>query len=181
MWEGRQIDELPLADALVTALLLLALVLAAAAVVAAAAALGDRLLVRLGARQSAADGYAARYYVGRRERTEPAVFIVDAAVRRLAHAGHPRPFGWGRADADGLRLAHSLLQDVLGGPAAPEHVERFRDDVVARLPSDGFVLSAAHVQRWLARHSSPLDRLRSWIGVRRPTGRDLRARARSAS
>jgi hypothetical protein len=181
MWEGRQIAELPLADALVTALLVLAVGLAAACLVALVAALGEWLLARLGARRRAGEGHAMRYYVGRRERTEAVVFIVDAAVRRLTHAGHAGPFGWGRADAGGLHLAHSLLEDVLGGPAAREHVERFLDDVVVRLPSDGFVLSVAHVQRWLARQTSWRSRLRSWAGVTRPAERDLRARVRSAS
>ena len=85
------------------------------------------------------------FYVGRLERLQPQVFVVGAAVRRLEHPG---PFAWGVAGAASRHLADGLLRDATGRRPAPDHVERFADEVVSRLPGDGFVLAAEFVQHW---------------------------------
>jgi hypothetical protein len=91
--------------------------------------------------------HARRFYVGRLDRAQPEVFVVDAAVRRLKPPG---PFGWGTPGAASRHLAEGLLRDATGRQPSRDHVRRFADDVVTRLPGDGFVLPAEFVQRWLS-------------------------------
>ena len=86
-----------------------------------------------------------RFYVGRVERAQPEVFVVDEAVRRL---DHPGPLGWGRAGAASRRLAAGLLRDATGRRPSPDLVGHFADEVIAKLHSEGFVLAAESIQRW---------------------------------
>jgi hypothetical protein len=84
-----------------------------------------------------------RFYVGRMERSQPAVFVVGDAVRRLDGT-----FDWGSDDPGSRRLAAGLLRDASGRRPAADRVGRFLEEVVVRLPSDGFVLAADYVQHW---------------------------------
>jgi hypothetical protein len=45
--------------------------------------------------------------------------------------------------------AAALLQDAIGHPARPATVAAFADEVLGRLPYDGFALSSADVCAWL--------------------------------
>jgi len=158
--------EPQLSTVVAATLVLLALVLAASLTVGVAELLarrpprpGDPFGRRAGAP-------ARRFYVGRLERSEPSVFVVDSAVRPLAHAGPgPRRFGWGSVDQGGLHLAHSVLRDVGSADPAPDQVHRFLGEVVKRLPDEGFVLAAEHVQGWL--HAQRRRRGRTGAAVRR--------------
>jgi hypothetical protein len=84
-----------------------------------------------------------RFYVGRMESSRPAVFVVGDAVRRLNGS-----FDWGSDDDGSRMLAAGLLRDASGRRPSSEHVGRFLQDVVARLPADGFVLAADYVEHW---------------------------------
>jgi hypothetical protein len=135
-----------LSTAVGAALVLLTVVLAASLTVGVA----ELLARRLPRSHHTFGASPRRFYVGRLERAAASVFVVDSAVRPLAHAGPgPRRFGWGSVDQGGLHLAHSVLRDVSSAEPAPDQVRRFLGEVVSRLPDDGFVLAADHVQRWL--------------------------------
>ncbi len=84
-----------------------------------------------------------RFYVGRMERSRPAVFVVGDGVHRL-----DGPFDWGSDDAGSRQLAAGLLRDATGRRPSSERIGRFLQEVVARLPADGFVLAADYVEHW---------------------------------
>jgi hypothetical protein len=91
----------------------------------------------------------SRIYVGRLVGGEPAVYAVGAAtVDRL----HPPTagFGWG-AGADASELARVLLTDASGAEPPPEACARFAQQILSRLPQDGFALQRETVDAWLRR------------------------------
>ena len=93
----------------------------------------------------------SRIYVGRLERGHPVVYTVGAtSVERLHAAGEA--FDWG-ADAESadLELARALLTDASGSEPSADVCRRFRDQIVARLPRDGFALQRETVNAWLRR------------------------------
>ena len=72
-----------------------------------------------------------RFYVGRVERSQPAVFVVGEAVRRLEPRGRS---GGAAPERSGRRLAAGLLRDATGRRPRPSTSGASRDEVVARLP-----------------------------------------------
>jgi hypothetical protein len=94
-------------------------------------------------------------YVGRFEGDGPVVYAVGATeVERL----HPlaEPFDWG-ADAEeaAVELARVLLTDA-SGSEPPENVcRRFAQQILNKLPRDGFALQRETVNAWLRRTVAP--------------------------
>lgn len=107
-----------------------------------------------------------RVYVG--ERTgwppEPRVYVEETGRRRrkLRHFPHHSPAGfeWGYGGSGPSDLALAVLADVLGErPSRRQlyegeplcwrlHIE-FKQEVVSRLPREGFKLSAKDVLKWV--------------------------------
>jgi hypothetical protein len=93
----------------------------------------------------------SRIYVGRFEAEGPVVYSVDAAdVARL----HPvaEAFDWG-ADAQpaAIELARVLLTDASGSEPPHEVCKRFVDQILSKLPRDGFAIQRETVAAWLRR------------------------------
>jgi hypothetical protein len=93
----------------------------------------------------------SRIYVGRMERNRPVVFAVGRdAVERLDPPG--QGFGWGVDSADdALVLARVLLTDASGSEPPTDVCRRFADQVLSRVPYDGFALPRETVNAWLRR------------------------------
>ena len=88
-------------------------------------------------------------YVGRLEGERPAVYVVGTtSVERLDPTGDR--FDWGGADA-ALGLAHALLADASGSEPSAEVSRRFAEQILGRLPRDGFALQRDTVNAWLRR------------------------------
>jgi len=90
-------------------------------------------------------------YVGRLEGGCPAVFAVGAtSVERLHPAG--LAFGWGAdGGADAEELARALLTDASGAEPPTDVCRRFAEQILSRLPSDGFALQRDTIRAWLRR------------------------------
>ena len=93
----------------------------------------------------------SRIYVGRFESEGPVVYAVGTAeLDRL----HPlaEPFDWG-ADAQGaaVELARVLLTDASGSEPPENICRRFADQILSKLPRDGFALQRVTVNAWLRR------------------------------
>ena len=90
-------------------------------------------------------------YVGRFEEDGPVVYVVGAAdLERLDPIAEA--FDWG-ADAQGaaVELARALLTDA-SGAEPPENVcRRFAEQILSKLPRDGFALQRDTVDAWLRR------------------------------
>lgn len=79
-------------------------------------------------------------YVARRERNRLSVFAVgNHGVTRLA------------ATDDPTDLARVLLAEASCVEPAPDVCRRFADEVIARVPHDGFALPRDTVDAWLQR------------------------------
>ena len=90
-------------------------------------------------------------YVGRLDAGSHAVYAVGpATVERIEAAGDA--LGWG-ADAPhaGLILARLLLNDASGTEQSADVCRRFDEQVISRLPYDGFAIPRAIVNAWLRR------------------------------
>ena len=93
----------------------------------------------------------SRIYVGRLERNRPVVFAVGTdTLDRLDPPGEG--FGWGMDSADdALDLARVLLADASGSEPPADVCRRFADQVLSRVPPDGFALPRETVNAWLRR------------------------------
>jgi hypothetical protein len=93
----------------------------------------------------------SRIYVGRLEQNRPVVFAVGTAtLERLDPPGEG--FGWGVDSADdALDLARVLLTDASGSEPPADACRRFADQILSRVPSDGFALPRETVNAWLRR------------------------------
>lgn len=92
-----------------------------------------------------------RIYVGRLEGDRPAVYATGrTTVERLDSGRSSLEWGAGAPDA-GLALARVLLIDASGSEPAADICCRFADQVVRRLPDDGFALPRETVTAWLRR------------------------------
>lgn len=91
-------------------------------------------------------------YVGRLEEAcSQSVYAVGSeTVERIEPTGDA--LGWG-ADADGagLILARLLLNDASGTEPSADLCLRFEEQVISRLPYDGFVIPRVIVNAWLRR------------------------------
>ena len=93
-----------------------------------------------------------RIYVARLDDGRPAVYAVDAgAIQRLLPPGEgPR---WGPDAGDSiLELARVLLADAGGSEPPADACRRFADQILSRLPHDGFALQRDTVSAWLQRY-----------------------------
>jgi hypothetical protein len=90
-------------------------------------------------------------YVGRLEEEQPAVYVTGSrSVEPLGFAR--RSFDWGTDAPDGgLALARALLTDASGAEPSADVCCRFADEIVRRLPPDGFALPRDIVNAWLHR------------------------------
>jgi hypothetical protein len=100
----------------------------------------------------------SRIYVGRFEEEGPVVYKVGTTdVERL----HPmaEPFDWG-ADAEGaaVELARVLLTDASGSEPPEKVCRRFAEQILGKLPRDGFALQRETVNAWLRRTAAPYRR-----------------------
>src|SRR6185436_10581235 len=94
----------------------------------------------------------SRIYVGRLDEGLPAVYAVDATnvYRLLPHA---EGFVWGQRAGDAaLELARTLLTDAGSGEPPEEACRLFSEQILARLPHDGFALQRDTVNSWLRRY-----------------------------
>lgn len=80
-------------------------------------------------------------------------------ARPLPHlvAHSPAGFAWGYRGNGPADLALAILHRELAETVPAAVYLPFRDNVIARLPLDGFELSAADVWRWIRAHRSLVD------------------------
>ena len=92
-----------------------------------------------------------RTYVGRLESGRPAVYAVEAAAVEPLEPS-TGTFAWGaRAGDAGVELARALLTDASGSEPRDDVCRRFADQILRRIPGDGFVLRRETVNAWLRR------------------------------
>ena len=90
----------------------------------------------------------SRIYVGRLEDDRPTVYVVSAtSVERLQPAG--AAFEWGAGPSS--ELARALLTDASGSEPPADVCRRFAEQILSRLPADGFALQRDTVNAWLRR------------------------------
>jgi len=96
----------------------------------------------------------SRIYVGRFQEEGPVVYAVGATdVEQL------RPtvdgFDWGEgAKAPSLELARALLTDASGSEPPANVCQRFANQILSKLPRDGFALQRETVNAWLRRETA---------------------------
>lgn len=75
-------------------------------------------------------------------------------ARSLQIVNHsPTGFAWGYAGSGPAQLALAILLELGFTPdEAVAHHQRFKLDVIAILPRDGFTLSVADVKNWIERY-----------------------------
>lgn len=61
------------------------------------------------------------------------------------HADSPE---WGYQGSGPRQLATALLADVMGDEFAAELAQRFKQEVIAKLPREGFEITAEAVEEW---------------------------------
>ena len=94
---------------------------------------------------------ASHIYVGRLDEGRPAVYLTGKTTVRQLDSGRGS-FEWGAAAPDaGLALARALLADASGAEPAADVCCRFADQIVRRLPPDGFAIPRDTVNAWLRR------------------------------
>lgn len=74
----------------------------------------------------------------------------DLAMRNDLRNHSPDGPEWGYAGSGPAQLSLALLADVLGDEAAQDLHQRFKRDVVARFPREGFAISAEAIDAWAA-------------------------------
>ena len=75
---------------------------------------------------------------------------MNLAMRNDLRNHSPDGAEWGYAGSGPAQLSLALLSDVLGDEAAQELYQRFKRDVVARFPREGFAISAEAIEAWAA-------------------------------
>lgn len=94
----------------------------------------------------------SRIYVGRLDEGRAVVYVVDArSVDRLLPAGEGPHWG-PEAGETTLDLARVLLADAGGTEPPADACRRFADQILLRLPQDGFALQRETVGAWLRRY-----------------------------
>ncbi|HYH59515.1 MAG TPA: DUF6166 domain-containing protein [Thermoleophilaceae bacterium] len=89
-------------------------------------------------------------YVGRLEDGAPAVYAVGGTAERLLPAG--ARIDWGAGDIDAAtELARALILHAAGQDPSTEVARRFAEQVLSRMPRDGFALQCDTVNAWLRR------------------------------
>jgi hypothetical protein len=96
--------------------------------------------------------FNSRIYVGRLDEGQPAVYAVEsAAVERLLPGGSRIAWGAGAEEAM-LELARALLTDADGTEPPTDACRTFSEQILSRLPADGFALQRDTVNAWLRRY-----------------------------
>ena len=96
------------------------------------------------------DTRETRIYVGRLENGRPEVYAVGGlSVERL----HPvaNEFEWGTDPGAALELARVLLADASGSEPPADISRRFSQQILSRVPEDGFALQRETINAWLRR------------------------------
>ena len=96
--------------------------------------------------------FNTRIYVGRVNDGRPAVYAVESAAveQLLSGAGD---FAWGDgAEEASLELARVLLTDAGGVEPPSDACRGFSEQILVRLPADGFALQRDTVNAWLRRY-----------------------------
>ena len=94
----------------------------------------------------------SRIYVGRVEGGVPTVYAVGAVSAEPLESPGGAPFAWGAgAGAGADRLAHAILTDASGSEPSEDVCRRFCEQILTRLPTDGFALQRETVNAWLRR------------------------------
>lgn len=94
--------------------------------------------------------HGTRIYVGRVEDGRPEVYAVgNMSVEPLHPAGEA--FEWGSDAAASLPLARVLLTDASGSEPPADVCRRFSEQILSRVPEDGFALQRDTVNAWLRR------------------------------
>ena len=96
------------------------------------------------------DTHETRIYVGRLEEGRPEVYAVGSmSVERLHPAAHA--FEWGTDPAAAHELARVLLTDASGSEPPADICRRFSQQILSRVPQDGFALQRETINAWLRR------------------------------
>ena len=94
----------------------------------------------------------SRIYVGRLDNGRPAVYSVGALSVDRLHPADSADFQWGAGYAEPAHeLARVLLTDASGSEAPADACHRFAEQILLRLPHDGFALQRETVEAWLRR------------------------------
>ena len=94
-----------------------------------------------------------RIYVGRLDNGRPAVYSVGTVSVERLHPVGTADFHWGAGYADAAQeLARVLLTDAADGEPPRDACHRFAEEILLRLPHDGFALQRDTVGAWLRRY-----------------------------
>lgn len=95
-------------------------------------------------------------YHGWRDNRGQARVSVERPGRRPELFNPPADYEWGYGGAGPARLAWALLYDHNGGAAAlaSEHQYNFKEEVVRRLPREGWSCTSRHLAHWLAKQET---------------------------
>lgn len=101
-------------------------------------------------------------YRGHRPATGPVVVekqIDDLApvplnMRNDLRDHSPDGAEWGYGGSGPAQLSLALLADVMGDDMAEELYQRYKREVVAALPHEGFVISAEAIEQWAKEHEA---------------------------
>ena len=93
----------------------------------------------------------SRIYVGRLDHGRPTVYAVEATSVERLHPGDDLRWGASAGDAT-LGLARVLLTDAGGDEPPADACRSFSEQILARLPEDGFALQRDTVNAWLRRY-----------------------------
>lgn len=96
------------------------------------------------------EAHETRIYVGRVQDGRPEVYAVATASVEALHSPL-EPFEWGSGAHSGLELARVLLTDASGSEPPADVCMRFAEQILSRLPKDGFALQRETIKAWLRR------------------------------
>ena len=94
---------------------------------------------------------SSRIYVGRIDQGRPTVYAVEAVSVERLHPGDDLRWGASAGDAT-LELARVLLTDAGGSEPPADACRGFSEQILTRLPDDGFALQRETVTAWLRRY-----------------------------
>jgi len=96
------------------------------------------------------DTHETCMYVGRVEEGRPEVYAVGSVAVERLHQGADA-FAWGTGPAAAHELARVLLKDASGSEPPADICRRFSQQILSRVPQDGFALQRDTINAWLQR------------------------------
>jgi hypothetical protein len=96
------------------------------------------------------DAPETRIYVGRLEAGRPEVYAVGSLDVEQLHPATAE-FKWGTEPTAALELARVLLTDASGSEPPADICRRFSQQILSRVPEDGFALQRETINAWLRR------------------------------